>query len=102
MCTSQHSVPWSIQKKMWECKARAFWELGKGGVGLSALFFCNFLGMSMASVENIYDSYQAQKKLKVEKMDNISPHSLLVKKLSPNATVPTRGSSMAAGYDLYR
>ena len=27
---------------------------------------------------------------------------LLVKKLSAHATVPTRGSSQAAGYDLYR
>lgn len=27
---------------------------------------------------------------------------LLVKKLSENATIPTRGSSQAAGYDLYR
>lgn len=26
---------------------------------------------------------------------------LLIKKISPNATTPTRGSAFAAGYDLY-
>ena len=26
---------------------------------------------------------------------------LLIKKISPNATTPTRGSALAAGYDLY-
>ena len=32
----------------------------------------------------------------------VSMPGLKVKKLSENATIPTRGSSLAAGYDLYR
>ena len=31
-----------------------------------------------------------------------SEPQLLVKRLSENATLPTRGSALAAGYDLYR
>jgi hypothetical protein len=38
----------------------------------------------------------------LEGFDNINEHKLLVKKLSTHATLPTRGSSLAAGYDLYR
>lgn len=30
-----------------------------------------------------------------------APPALLIKKLSPNARAPTRGSAFAAGYDLY-
>ena len=33
--------------------------------------------------------------------DKMLPVQLLVKTLSPNATIPTRGSANAAGYDLY-
>lgn len=33
--------------------------------------------------------------------DNAQPLSLPVKKLNPNAKLPTRGSEHAAGYDLY-
>ena len=33
---------------------------------------------------------------------SVETFSLLVKKLSEKATVPTRGSSHSAGYDLYR
>lgn len=63
--------------------------------------------MSMAAVESAisYDALQMPKKLKMEGSNGISSESagsLLVKKLSPHATVPTRGSTLAAGYDLYR
>lgn len=34
--------------------------------------------------------------------DNISKPVLRFAKLTENATVPTRGSAKAAGYDLYR
>jgi dUTP pyrophosphatase len=37
----------------------------------------------------------------VPKLTTTSQPPLLVKKLSPNATTPTRGSAFAAGYDLY-
>jgi dUTP pyrophosphatase len=30
------------------------------------------------------------------------PGGLLIKRLAPNAKLPTRGSAFAAGYDLYR
>lgn len=31
----------------------------------------------------------------------VSPSDLLVQKLSPSASLPTRGSALAAGYDIY-
>jgi dUTP pyrophosphatase len=37
----------------------------------------------------------------VPKLNSGSQPPLLIKKLSPNATTPTRGSAFAAGYDLY-
>lgn len=37
----------------------------------------------------------------VPKLTSTSQPPLLVKKLSPDATIPTRGSAFAAGYDLY-
>jgi dUTP pyrophosphatase len=37
----------------------------------------------------------------VPKLSPTSQPPLLIKKLSPNATTPTRGSAFAAGYDLY-
>ncbi|EXJ54425.1 dUTP pyrophosphatase [Cladophialophora yegresii CBS 114405] len=37
----------------------------------------------------------------VPKLTSTSHPPLLIKKLSPNATTPTRGSAFAAGYDLY-
>ena len=64
----------------------------------------------MAAVESTvsYEALQMPKKLKMEGncigngMNHDTNGSLLVKKLSLHATVPTRGSSLAAGYDLYR
>ena len=59
--------------------------------------------MSMAAVETDvpYEALQVMKKFKIE-VNGARAGSLLVKKLSPHATIPTRGSSLAAGYDLYR
>ncbi|KEF55018.1 deoxyuridine 5'-triphosphate nucleotidohydrolase [Exophiala aquamarina CBS 119918] len=37
----------------------------------------------------------------IPKLTSNSQPPLLVKKLSPDATIPTRGSAFAAGYDLY-
>lgn len=37
----------------------------------------------------------------VPKLSSTSQPPLLIKKLSPKATTPTRGSAFAAGYDLY-
>src|ERR1700742_2077298 len=37
----------------------------------------------------------------VPKLSSTSQPPLLIKKLSPDATTPTRGSAFAAGYDLY-
>lgn len=52
-------------------------------------------------------SEEQNKKRKVFESDNdlgCSPplHNLLIKKHSEKALVPTRGSPLAAGYDLYR
>ena len=39
----------------------------------------------------------------VSAASSVSPKmNLLVKRLSENARLPTRGSALAAGYDLYR
>lgn len=65
--------------------------------------------MSMATATLGTDVFTCKKaKMDAEhelelRIDNMnSEQSLLVKKLSAYATVPTRGSSQAAGYDLYR
>lgn len=42
------------------------------------------------------------KKAKVETCFHSGEARLMVKKLSEHATIPSRGSSHAAGYDLYR
>jgi dUTP pyrophosphatase len=43
------------------------------------------------------------KKRKAEPDAGIAPASnLLIKRLSEKAKLPTRGSALAAGYDLYR
>lgn len=53
---------------------------------------------------DVTSSTQSVKKQKLDdaKTQDISSSALRVKKLSDNATVPTRGSAHAAGYDLYR
>lgn len=55
-----------------------------------------FTMLSMAT--HAPEEANQSKKFRVE----VSETRLLVKKLSAKATVPTRGSSQAAGYDLYR
>ena len=49
---------------------------------------------------------QQNKKRKVTSDENLNPsappHNLLIKKHSEKGRVPTRGSALAAGYDLYR
>lgn len=42
------------------------------------------------------------KKAKLETCFHSGEARLMVKKLSEHATIPSRGSSHAAGYDLYR
>jgi len=42
------------------------------------------------------------KKQKLENDENLPPPRLKIKRHSPKARVPTRGSALAAGYDLYR
>lgn len=56
--------------------------------------------MSMADIS--HDISHANKKLRREPCEQGFGERLLVKKLSEYATVPTRGSSLAAGYDLHR
>ena len=59
--------------------------------------------MSMATLEMPQAAASQAKKPKVEATNGVCHEGkLLVKKLSEHATVPTRGSSQAAGYDLYR
>ena len=61
------------------------------------------LAMSMTAVGPSVLEPLGAKRPKVE-VNGYKPLTgdLLVKKLSSHATIPTRGSSMAAGYDLYR
>ena len=51
-----------------------------------------------------YENLSPNKRLKMEtnRLEPGTERKLMVKKLSEHATVPTRGSSQAAGYDLYR
>ncbi len=65
------------------------------------LFYFAFLRMSMTTIAELHPPEGFTKKLKLEAPETTAG-SLLVRKLSPHATIPTRGSSMAAGYDLYR
>lgn len=65
--------------------------------------------MSMVTANATFQTVVfASKKAKMDaeleqSIDNVnSEQRLLVKKLSTYATVPTRGSTQAAGYDLYR
>jgi len=49
------------------------------------------------------DTPQLKKRKMSESEAELAPVSrLLIKRLSPKATLPTRGSALAAGYDLYR
>lgn len=60
--------------------------------------------MSMATASFFPEANQ-QKKAKMDIVDDGGvecERRLMVKKLSNYATVPTRGSTQAAGYDLYR
>lgn len=40
--------------------------------------------------------------LETESSESVLAPNLLVKRLSEKAIIPTRGSALAAGYDLYR
>ncbi|KAI3665464.1 hypothetical protein L6452_44091 [Arctium lappa] len=72
------------------------------------LFNCSskpsFLPLVLAMAQNVNGSPEIQEPTpKVQKLDNQNGNSLpifKVKKLSEKAVLPTRGSSLAAGYDL--
>ena len=57
--------------------------------------------MSMVQVEVPVPMGVLSKKQRLEKVVEETNRVLCVKKLSEFATIPTRGSSQAAGYDLY-
>lgn len=62
--------------------------------------------MSVATASFLHeDLVSCQKKAKMDTVDDSAmefEQRLMVKKLSNQATIPTRGSTQAAGYDLYR
>ena len=49
----------------------------------------------MSCLDGLEEEKENTKRIRLEA-------ALYVKKLSENATLPTRGSTLAAGYDLYR
>ena len=64
--------------------------------------------MMSVLAESLQNDVFTAKKPKVDSegleqgIGNMNDQKLFVKKLSTHATVPTRGSTQAAGYDLYR
>ncbi|OJA13197.1 hypothetical protein AZE42_10425 [Rhizopogon vesiculosus] len=65
---------------------------------------CSFNKKQKAALMGSLDSPQLKKRrLSDDGHDSPAPiPQLLVKKLSDKARIPTRGSLLAAGYDLYR
>ena len=74
--------------------------------------FLNFMTETSAAAANTNSSEPPSKKQKIMSPSNgaartamssaaFEQTSLLVQKLSPKGRVPTRGSPMSAGYDLY-
>ena len=71
-----------------------------------SLKFPNFLNLQLPTMALVTDcvDISATKRLKVEHSngDSNATQPLRVMKLTGHAYLPTRGSSEAAGYDLYR